>query len=193
MPVRAARLANVLARDVHPAVALRVQQHLLDQPATLLLGGAALVQRGAPRRAAPPGRRAAPPARPGSAAGGPPDARGGQQLEALARPGGAEEAGRLLLQPPHLVERRAACGALVRRRARIGRGDGRGEDASRQLEPSDSSPRRSACRPSRPGGPSPCSAPSTSPSPSRRPPARRWRCSRSSSPRARSPSPSPCP
>ena len=45
VPVGAARLADVLVRHVHPAVALRVQQHLLDQPAVVLLGKAALVER----------------------------------------------------------------------------------------------------------------------------------------------------
>ena len=117
----------------------------------------------------------------------------GDQVEALARPGRAEEADRLLLQPPHLVEQRAARGTLVRTRTRSDRRDALRERASRQLEPSDSIPRRSACPPSPPGAPSPCSSTIdfavAVPTPTGPPPA----CIRSSSPPARSPSPSPCP
>src|SRR5919106_3662705 len=58
---------------------------------------------------------------------------------------------------------------------------------------SDWSPRRSAFRPCRPGAPSPCSAPSTSPWPCPLPPGLPRPYTRSSTPRARSPWPSPCP
>src|SRR5215210_4448417 len=57
----------------------------------------------------------------------------------------------------------------------------------------DSSPRRSVSPPFPRDGPSRCSTPSISPSPSRLPPGLRSRCSRSSTPQGRSPSPSPCP
>ena len=185
MPVGATRLPNVFVRDVHPAVALRVQQHRLDQPAVVLLGKAALVTRRAavadvPHQAVAQLFQFAQGQQPSSRTHG---RLAGKQVEA----------DRLLLQPPHLVEQRAARDTLVRTRAGTGPREALSGRASRQLEPSGSSPRRSACRPSRRGAPSPCSAPLTSPSRCRLPPARRPRCSRSSSPPARSPSPSPCP
>ena len=122
VPVSAAWLADVLVRDVHPPVALRVQQHLLDQAA-----GSAPRRGRAPRAPhgrdgrAPPGRRAAVSSSPSVSSRAPAPLGVGTQVEALARPGRAEEADRLLLQPPHLVEQRAARGTLVRTRARTRR------------------------------------------------------------------------
>ena len=65
--------------------------------------------------------------------------------------------------------------------------------SNRRLGLSGWRPRRPESRACRPGGPSPCSRPWTSPSPCRLPPGRRWPCSRSSSRPPRSPSPSPSP
>ena len=50
MPVAATRLADVLARHPHPAVAVRVQEHLLDQAAAPILGNGALGERRAAAR-----------------------------------------------------------------------------------------------------------------------------------------------
>src|SRR5204863_6555184 len=120
-------------------------------------------------------------------------ARGHAEVEPLARPGGAEESGELVLEARHLLAQRLPGGALVGRRPRDDRSPAGCEQLSHRSAPSDSNPRRSACRPCRPRARGPCSAPSTWPSPFRRPPGRPTRCSRSSNRPARSPWPWPCP
>ena len=132
----------------------------------------------------------------------------GSELAARAQPRGRRLVRRRLAAAPAVgcsggggVGRRR-CGRLVRPRrrlpsssppSRLRRKPSLAPWVSRLLGPLGSLPRRSGCPACPPGGPSPCSRPSTSPSRCPPRPARRWPCSRSSSRRARSRSPSPCP
>ena len=114
-------------RDAHPLVRRRVEQHLLDQAAVLLLRVGAVGERGAavldPRRR---GRRAAPRARPATAGA----ARRGRRTP-TSKPlrGQVEQNSEAssLLEARDLVEQRPARGALV--------GQRRAERASRRSAP----------------------------------------------------------
>ena len=111
----AAGLADVLTGDVRPVVGLRLEHHLLDQPAVLLLHVSAVGQspagvRGALREIVAQllelGQREQSRTTPA----------GYIPVEVLARPGGAEQPRELRLQPGDLVEERPSGGALVRER-----------------------------------------------------------------------------
>jgi hypothetical protein len=113
VPVLAARLADVLVADPEPAVLAGRQQHLLDQAAVLFLGVGAVAER-PPRLGDPLGElvaellELAQGQHPGSAA------RAHAPVEALPRPGRAEQLRQLLLEPRQLVEQGPSRRTLVR-------------------------------------------------------------------------------
>src|SRR5438045_7023827 len=120
MPVVAAGLADVAVADAHPAVLLRLDQHLLDQAAVVLLHERPLGQLTAvplePVRQLVPHAlqlAQAEDARPAAGAHAP--------VEPGTRVGAAEEVRELRLELRDLVEQRAACGALVNSRPRYSR------------------------------------------------------------------------
>src|SRR5919198_549828 len=112
VPVLAAALADVLVGDPNPLVMLRLEQHLLDQAAVLLLHVGSVGEHSA--GLLHPGRQVVAQFLELDQAEHPgPAPRAHVPLEALARPGGAEELCQLLLEPRDLVQQGAPGRTLV--------------------------------------------------------------------------------
>jgi hypothetical protein len=113
VPVLAAGLADVLVGHPHPLEALRLEHHLLDQPAVLLLDVGAVAERAA-CVGDPVGQVVAELLELAQRQQARTAAGGDGELEALARPGGAEELRQLVLEASDLTQQRPPGGALVR-------------------------------------------------------------------------------